>query len=83
MQGDTKAKATNTHVNSMETIAQKAKSTEVKCLCVHGICNKGESTCAKCDFGWTGRLCDTPRTQNRMVDVEDEFDSQVFKVKQI
>jgi len=38
---------------------------EVKCLCVHGICKKGESECSgRCLDGWSGPHCDTPgRTQ--------------------
>lgn len=36
---------------------------EVKCLCVHGKCRKGEATCSgACDKGWSGRHCDTPST---------------------
>jgi len=27
---------------------------EVKCLCVHGICDKGSAVCSKCDAGWEG-----------------------------
>ena len=37
---------------------------EVKCLCVHGKCRKGEATCSgACDKGWSGRHCDTPSAQ--------------------
>jgi hypothetical protein len=46
----------------MKTINNLNKP-EVKCLCVHGKCRKGEATCSgACDKGWSGRHCDTPST---------------------
>lgn len=41
----------------------KKQKPEVKCLCVHGKCRKGEAKCdGTCDKGWSGRHCDTPST---------------------
>lgn len=30
----------------------------VKCACVNGECDDGESNCSKCYKGWHGRMCD-------------------------
>ena len=56
----------------------KKPSSEVRCMCKHGKCRKGESTCSKCDKGWTGMpLCDikveeTPsKISRRKSDVEN------------
>ena len=47
-------------------------------MCKHGQCRKGESTCSKCDKGWTGMpMCDvkveeTPsKISRRKSDVEN------------
>ncbi len=37
---------------------KKPTTTFIKCLCVHGQCLPGQSTCHKCDQGWSGTLCD-------------------------
>ena len=44
------------------------KKVDVKCLCVHGYCLKGESTCLKCDQGWTGTYCDYQVIQEKTQD---------------
>ena len=39
-------------------LAQSSDRLEAKCACVHGTCDPGESTCARCYSGWHGRMCD-------------------------
>ena len=47
------------YVKAANKPPQTPVSSEVKCLCKHGKCRKGESQCSRCDKGWTGRpLCD-------------------------
>jgi hypothetical protein len=41
---------------------------KVKCACVHGTCDDGESTCAKCYAGWRGRMCDIATTAGGLLD---------------
>jgi hypothetical protein len=44
--------------------AEAAK--KVECLCVHGTCREGESSCGRsCDSGWTGTYCDVPRSDSQ------------------
>lgn len=71
-------------MNSMEEKTQKdPKLVEVKCQCVHGICDKGEAFCSRCDVGWSGHLCDTPKTKNKIEQVYDEVDHEVFRPRSI
>ena len=37
----------------------------VKCACVHGVCDEGESECSRCDEGWRGHMCDIPTVQKK------------------
>lgn len=53
----------------------------VKCACVHGECDDGESTCAKCYKGWHGRMCDisdteSPRDKRKMAKPIDDDDEE-------
>jgi hypothetical protein len=65
------------HVKKVDAVALKVV---VVCLCVHGSCKEGETTCYKCDSGWSGALCDIPKVKAK-VSVVDEVESEVFKVK--
>lgn len=60
----------------------KADSKPVKCLCVHGSCRDGESSCSKCFDGWRGKLCDIPvkdpKNINKHNTKEDDVDSEIF-----
>ena len=46
----------------------KIDNKEVKCLCEHGKCRKGENFCEKCDLGWTGKYCDMKTVTNMKFD---------------
>ena len=61
-QGDLEKKVVQIKKEEMKKMDKQQKP-EVKCLCVHGKCRKGEATCSgACDKGWSGRHCDTPST---------------------
>ena len=64
-------------VKKVDAVVLKAV---VVCLCVHGTCKERETTCNKCDSGWSGTLCDIPKVKAK-VNVVDEVESKVFKVK--
>lgn len=56
MQGDV-----STEVSDLEAAIDPVETIEVQCLCAHGPCRQGQSTCSgRCDSGWTGPHCDTP-----------------------
>lgn len=53
---------------------------EVKCLCVHGSCNEGESSCnGGCENGWTGTYCDTPVAGPELEHVNKNPENDVTK----
>ncbi len=67
-------------------IAEKEKSKatveeEVKCLCVHGKCNKGSAKCNKCDAGWEGTLCDTKKDAKNINKDNGRMTGKMRKVK--
>lgn len=45
---------------------EEAVKETVECLCVHGTCHIGQSTCDRCERGWTGDHCDTPTTDETL-----------------
>ena len=60
----------------------------IKCLCVHGKCRKGESTCeGPCERGWSGKHCDTPsaeKLKSVIADVSRDFTRDgLYRPKQI
>lgn len=67
------------HVKKVDAVVLKVV---VDCLCVHGACSEGKTTCDKCDSGWSGDLCDIPKVKAK-VNVVDEEESEVFKVQKV
>lgn len=61
------------------------KSKKVKCLCVNGLCNEGESKCRECFDGFEGDLCDIRTVSyNRsgaknVIEDAEEIEETVFK----
>lgn len=61
---------------AVEEVAAPAEKKEekVECLCVHGTCNEGQSTCRGCESGWTGTHCDVPSATPAMVNKNKKKD---------
>ena len=59
----------------------------VKCQCVHGECDQGDSQCGRCYSGWKGRMCDIPTSSNSRANAnqitDDEEDDNIFRPKKI
>lgn len=83
IQKEVKEKHQGSKVTS-EITPEVIKQAKVRCLCVNGLCNEGESKCRECFDGYEGDLCDIRSVSyNRsgaknVIEDQDEVD-EVFR----
>lgn len=68
--------------DEVKNIRQESEKSHkpVKCLCVHGKCREGQSTCdGNCDKGWIGDNCEIPFEVEKLKNVNKNKKKDISK----